>query len=390
MTTEFQKFSLRPEIIQALDELKFQKPTPIQDRTIPIIMEGNDVLGQAITGSGKTLAFGLPILQKINDKINKTQAVIISPTRELAIQIANELKAVAKHTKTRVLLIYGGVSYRPQEEGLKKGFHIIVATPGRMLDHLRRGARNFLRPKIVVLDEADKMLEMGFIEDIDKILYQMRQPKQQKLFFGATMPERVYKLTKKYMKNPKFVSLIREQQRKSRVPKEIQQYYYNVSDDTDKLNAICKTLDLIADEHENGNYKILVFVRTRKSADKLSRFLKEMGYETLAIHSDKSQFQREKIMNAFRNHAQLLIATDVASRGLDIDGITHVINYNMPQIHEDYIHRIGRCGRMGKKGVAITFISPDEHRMLTEIEQQLKTKINRLQLNQYSSRGGIY
>ncbi|MHC1591604.1 MAG: DEAD/DEAH box helicase [Candidatus Helarchaeales archaeon] len=390
MPTEFQKFSLKPELIKALDEMKFIKPTPIQERTIPYIMQGFDVLGQAVTGSGKTLAFGLPILNNINDKIRKTQAVIISPTRELAIQIATELKKVARYTNIRILLIYGGVSYGPQEEGLRKGYHVIVATPGRMLDHLKRGARKYLRPKIVVLDEADKMLEMGFIEDVDKILYMIQQKEQQKLFFGATMPDRVYDLTKKYLKKPKFVSLIKEQKRQSRVPKEIKQYYFNVSDENGKLNAICKTLDFISSDYHDGKYKVLVFVRTKKRAEKLSRFLNEMGYQALAIHSDKSQLQREKIMKAFRNNAQLLIATDVASRGLDIQGITHVINYNMPQIHEDYIHRVGRCGRMGRKGVAITFIAPEEHRMLTEIEQLLNTRIAKLKIERYSMRGGIF
>lgn len=386
MTNEFEKFSLKPELIRALDDMNFKTPTPIQDRTIPLILKGEEVLGQAVTGSGKTLAFGLPILHNIDENVKKTFAVIISPTRELTIQIAKEITAAAKYTKIRVFTIYGGVSYGPQEEGIKKGFQVLAATPGRMLDHLRRGA--MLRPKVVVLDEADKMLEMGFIEDIDKILYMLRAKNQQTLFFGATLPDRVHKLSNKYMKNPQSVSLIREQQKLQRIPKEIQQFYYLVSGETDKLNAICRTLDDIADKNEE--YKILVFVRTRKSADKLSYFLRDMGYTTLAIHSDKSQHAREKIMDEFRRTAQLLIATDVASRGLDIDGITHVINYNMPQIHEDYIHRVGRCGRMGKRGVAITFVSPEEHRMLTEIEDLLKTRISRLEIQQYSRSGGIF
>ena len=367
MQTEFfGSLELDKRIVQAISEMGFEEPSPIQAETIPLVLEGNDVIGQAQTGTGKTAAFGIPIIQNI--EVSKhVQALILTPTRELAIQVAEEIGNIGRVKRIRSLPVYGGQPIDRQIKALKSGIQIVIGTPGRLIDHINRGTIKLDHVKHLVLDEADEMLDMGFVDDIEEILKAI-PAERQTMLFSATMPRPILSLTKKYMKAPKTVSVTKEE---LTVPL-IEQIYYETSD---KIEGLCRLLDTEIDG------KLIIFCRTKKGVDDLSIALSSRGFMVEGLHGDLSQNQRDRVMKKFREGSvDVLIATDVAARGLDIENITHVINFDIPQDPESYVHRIGRTGRAGNTGVAMTFITPREFRQLKLIERVVKSKIQRRQL----------
>jgi len=373
---KFTEFKLSAATLKGLKAHGFEVATEIQRKVIPPMFKGRDVVGQAKTGSGKTLAFGIPIIERINEQIRRVQAVIICPTRELAKQISEELSKAATFTKIKTVTIYGGVSYQKQLEKIQHGAQIIAATPGRLLDHLKQGLK--VRPKIIILDEADKMFEMGFYEDVSLILRKLRSNHPQQFgFFGATLPNQTISLAKRYMKDPVIITI--KSMVEESIPESIEQFYYISADTGDKFNILINLLDELENTHEKqGNgIKILIFTKTRIETKRLSHELNQMGFRAAYINSDMKQFSREKTLERFQSDGTLLVATDVVARGIDIDNVTHVINYNLPQDIKSYIHRIGRTGRMGKKGIAITFITPEELGIINAIEQKFNTTIKR-------------
>ncbi len=369
MSIEFKDLSITKKVMAAISEMGFEEPTPIQAKAIPLIMNGNDVIGQAQTGTGKTAAFGIPIAEGIDSKVLQVQSLIVTPTRELAIQVAEEMAKIGKQKRIRVLPIYGGQPIDRQIRSLKKGVHVAIGTPGRLIDHLRRRTLNLDKVKIVVLDEADEMLDMGFVEDIESIL-KCTDEGRQTLLFSATMPFPIRQLAEKYMKKPHLVTIDKEA---ITVPL-IQQYYYEILTGT-KTDALCRILDF---EEYNS---VIIFCRTKRSVDELSATLQTRGYFAEGLHGDMTQAQRDKTMNSFRREeVEILVATDVAARGLDIGGVSHVINYDIPQDPESYVHRIGRTGRAGKEGKALTLIIPKEYRQLRMIERLIKARIDKASL----------
>jgi len=363
----FGNIPLSKKVLTALTEMGFEEPSPIQSQTIPLVLAGHDVIGQAQTGTGKTAAFGIPIVETISDQ-RQIQALVLTPTRELAIQVSEELSKIGKNRRIKTLPIYGGQSIERQIRALKLGVQVVIGTPGRLLDHIRRNTINLKAVKILVLDEADEMLDMGFIDDIEKILEHVPTATRQTLLFSATMPEPILALAKKYMKDPVRVTVSKEQ---LTVPL-IDQFYYETRN---KLDALCRVLDT-----EDAS-QLIIFCRTKKGVDELVASLQARGFIADGLHGDLSQVQRDRVMKRFREQKlEILVATDVAARGLDIENITHVINYDIPQDPESYVHRIGRTGRAGKKGVAITFIEPREFRQLKIIEKAVKTHIYRREL----------
>lgn len=365
---KFGELILSKRVIAALSDMGFEEPTPIQGQTIPIIMSGVDVIGQAQTGTGKTAAFGIPIVETINTRSKDVQALIITPTRELAIQVAEEISKIGKHKRIKVLPLYGGQPIDRQIRALHRGVHVIIGTPGRLLDHILRKTLTLNKVKIAVLDEADEMLDMGFIEDITGILEKTPSEKQS-LLFSATMPLPIRKLAGKYLKKPQLVTISRE---KLTVPL-IQQYYYEIQGS--KIDPLCRILDY-------ENYEaVIIFCRTKRGVDELSASLQTRGYLSDGLHGDMTQAQRDKTMRNFRNgEIEILVATDVAARGLDIDRVSHVINYDIPQDPESYVHRIGRTGRAGREGKALTLIIPPEYRQLRLIEKLIKSIITKAEL----------
>ena len=361
----FGQLEIKKEIAKALAEMGFEEPTPIQAEAIPIIMDNKDVIGQAQTGTGKTATFGIPIAEKINYQLPRVQGLILTPTRELAIQVAGEVSKIGRYKKIKVLPIYGGQPIDRQIRSLRMGVHVVIGTPGRTLDHLKRKTLDLSNVKIAVLDEADEMLDMGFIEDIEAILNNVPQERQT-LLFSATMPAAIQKLSKRYLQNPHFVSVNKET---LTVPL-IEQNYYEI-DRGHKVEALCRILD-----YENYD-SVIVFCRTKRGVDELVANLQTRGYFADGLHGDLTQAQRDKTMNAFRRgDVELLVATDVAARGLDIDRVSHVINYDIPLDPEAYVHRIGRTGRAGKEGKALTLILPQEYPHLRMIEKLIKARIN--------------
>jgi len=381
---KFTEFNLSENVLKGLQESGFEEPTDIQRKAIPPLLEGRCLVGQAKTGSGKTLAFGIPILERIDERLRQLQAVIITPTRELAKQIAEEISNVARFTHIRPVTIYGGVSFERQETLIRKGAQIVVATPGRLLDHLRHGLK--VKPRIIVLDEADKMFDMGFYEDVSYILKLIRTPsEQQVMIFGATIPDETISLTKRYMKNPVMITIRRRDEEK--IPETIDHYYFVIPESSDKLNTLVRILTQIRDEH-NGDMramKILVFVKTREGTRTLADNLNYMGFQAACINSDMKQVLREKTLEVFESHGTLLVATDVLSRGIDIEDVTHVINYDVPQDIESYLHRVGRTGRMGKDGKAITLITPEDLGIINEIERTYNIRLKKRYFNRGSS-----
>ncbi len=364
----FGAIELSRKLLLAVNDMGFEEPSPIQAQTIPLVLEGHDVIGQAQTGTGKTAAFGIPTIEKIIDANHKLQALVLTPTRELAIQTAEELNKIGKYKHVRTLPVYGGQAIERQIRALKNGVQIVVGTPGRLLDHIRRNTIKLGEVHTLILDEADEMLDMGFIDDIESILSNIPTENRQTLLFSATMPAPIAKLSMRYMHEPKKVTISREN---LTVPL-IDQVYYETRE---KFEGLCRVLDI----EETG--KLIIFCRTKKGVDDLVASLQARGYLAGGLHGDLSQSQRDRVMKKFRDgRLDILIATDVAARGIDIDDITHVINYDIPQDHEAYVHRIGRTGRAGRKGVAMTFIVPKEYRQLRLIERLAKTKIVRREL----------
>lgn len=364
--TTFHELGLSTEILQSLDQMGFEEATPIQVKTIPLALQGHDLLGQAQTGTGKTAAFGIPLIEQIALDQDLLQSLIITPTRELAIQVAEELNRLGQHKKVRTLPIYGGQDINRQIRGLKKRPHIIVGTPGRLQDHIRRKTIRLLNLQHVVLDEADEMLQMGFREDIEAILAEIPE-KRQILLFSATMPKDIKALGKKFMHQPQEIKI----QSKALTMPNIEQSYLEVAP-KQKFDVLCNLIDMQSPD------LAIVFGRTKKRVDEITEGLAKRGYQAEAIHGDLSQAQRNAVIRRFRSGTtDLMVATDVAARGLDISNVTHIYNFDIPQFAESYVHRIGRTGRAGKTGVAVTFVTFREMDHLRQIERITKQKMKR-------------
>lgn len=365
--TKFRDLGLSEMMLNSLHKKGFEEPTPIQAKTIPFLLENKkDLIGKAQTGTGKTAAFGIPIIENVVPDSKKVQAIILAPTRELAIQVAEELSSFAEEQKTRILAVYGGQPIERQIDRLKRGVDIVVGTPGRILDHLERKTLDISKVSYIVLDEADEMLNMGFIDDIESIL--KAAPKQRRtVLFSATMPPHIERLAKNYMNDYEVIAAASDQISRAN----IQQIYFEVPQ-SDKFEALFRIIDV-----EESFYG-MVFTRTKVDADEISHKLTNRGCRAEAIHGDLSQGQREKVLQKFRSkNLTVLVATDVAARGIDIDNLTHVINYSLPQDPESYVHRIGRTGRAGKTGTAITLITPSEYRKLTSIQRMANATITK-------------
>ena len=368
-TTTFADLGLRPELLNALNELGYEEPTPIQSAAIPPLMAGADLLGQAATGTGKTAAFALPILQRLKDQPRgkHPMAMVLVPTRELCMQVSEALHKYGKQIGARVLPIYGGQPIVRQLRELERGVDIVVATPGRALDHLSRRTLNLDRIEVVVLDEADEMLDMGFAEEIEGILSALTG-KPQTVLFSATMPARLGAITRKHLTDPVRIEIEREVTAHGAAPR-VRQTAYLVTR-AHKTAALGRILDIEAPA------AAIVFCRTRDEVDRLTETLNGRGYRAEALHGGMDQNQRDRVMTRLRaGTSELLVATDVAARGLDIDSLTHVVNYDVPSAVEPYVHRIGRVGRGGREGVAITLAEPREHRQLKAIERATKQRI---------------
>lgn len=361
----FDDFNISDDIKNAIGDMGFTNPTPIQKMAIPEALKGNDIIGQAQTGSGKTIAFAIPILEKIFVPDKSPQAIVLCPTRELCMQVASEISKVgSKIKKLKVLAVYGGQPIGKQTRVLKKGVHVVVGTPGRVIDHIERGNLDLIGIERVVLDEADEMLEMGFREDIETILANTPHQRQT-LLFSATIPKEIKQIANKYQKNPKFIKV---SDKKRNIPK-ITQYAFKCD-----IKYKFKDMTILLDAY-NINLA-LIFCNTKKSVDFVKKHLKKEGYSVDSIHGDMTQKARDKVMNKFRNgNISILVATDVAARGLDIDNVDVVINYDVPQNPDDYIHRIGRTARAGKTGLAFTLVVNDEMNRFNNIQKSNKTKI---------------
>jgi len=368
MTTEFTSLNLREELVQAITELGYSEPTPIQAAIIPIMLKGADVIGQAQTGTGKTAAFALPILHNFTQQ-RYVQALILAPTRELALQVADSMTEYGKHLDVRVLAVYGGQPYGPQISRLNRGVDVVVGTPGRLLDLIERNALNIKHVRTLVLDEADEMLNMGFMEDVEKILAETPSERQTALF-SATLPPRIRSLANRFMRDPQPVTIKRE----TLTLASTEQRYYLVHE-SDKTNALTRLFEI------EPIKSALIFARTRAETATLANELVIRGIPAEAIHGDLDQNARERVLGRFRaNQLKVLVATDVAARGLDIEDISHVFNYHLPDDAEVYVHRIGRTGRAGKTGIAITLVSPREKRRLREVEALTKQPIQKMEL----------
>ena len=357
-------------ILKAVREMGFEYMTPIQEQAIPVLLEGKDVIGQAQTGTGKTAAFSIPMIQKIDISCKKPQGIILCPTRELAMQAAEEIRKITKYMHgLKVLPVYGGQDISKQIRALSQGVQIIVGTPGRVMDHLRRHTIKTANVRMIVLDEADEMLNMGFREDMETILSQMPEERQMALF-SATMPQAILEITSQYQKDAVFIKV---------TPKEvtvaaIEQSYYRIAK-KDKMNALCRLIDFYQPKRS------LIFCNTKKMVDEMTQELKGRGYEAEGLHGDLSQFQRDTVMNLFRNgRCAILIATDVAARGIDVSGVDAVFNYDVPEDIEYYVHRIGRTGRAGREGKSMTLVSGREVFKIRDIERICHTRIEEKKL----------
>lgn len=362
----FYEMGLSHLVTRATTDMGFEEATPIQERTIPLVLGGKDIIGQAQTGTGKTAAFGIPMIERI-DVEDSIKGLVITPTRELCVQVAEELNRIGQYKKVRSLPIYGGQDINRQIRVLKNKPQIIVGTPGRLLDHIRRKTIRLDNIDIVVLDEADEMLNMGFIDDIKAILEKVPQ-KKQTLLFSATMPKPIHVLAEEFMNEPET---IRIKPKEVTVPN-IAQNYIEVQE-KQKFDVLCRLLDIHSPE------LAIIFGRTKRRADELYEALNKRGYSAEAIHGDLTQSKRDAVMRHFKDgFTEILVATDLAARGLDISGVTHIYNFDIPQDPESYVHRIGRTGRAGKTGLAITFVTPRELNHLRMIEQVTRKKIARL------------
>ncbi|MBH0168855.1 MAG: DEAD/DEAH box helicase [Bacillota bacterium] len=366
----FKELGIHDELIDILLQNGIGEPTPIQKETIPVILEGKDVVGQAQTGTGKTLAFVLPLLQKVDAERDAVQGLIVAPTRELAIQITAEVRKLTEALgEINVLAVYGGQDVIAQMHKLEGKVHVVVATPGRLLDHIRRETIDLSHVSTFVLDEADQMLHIGFLDDIEDIMYEVPEDRQT-LLFSATMPDEVKKLAETYTNDPQDIHV----KTKQITLKEIRQRIVETTD-RGKQNDLVQTIRLLRP------YLAIIFCRTKRRASKLNEALQNMGYNSDELHGDLSQAKREDVMRRFREgEIQFLVATDVAARGLDVDGVTHVFNYDIALDAESYIHRIGRTGRAGGKGLAVTFVAQKDRRLLQIIERETNQKLNVLKL----------
>ena len=365
----FADLELSDPVARAIAEMGFETPTPIQARAVPLLMAGHDLIGQAQTGTGKTAAFGLPLIHKVDAARPETQALVLAPTRELAVQVAQGIYELAKHTGLRVVPIYGGQPIDRQFRALRAGAPIVVGTPGRVLDHLRRGSLSLEHVSFCALDEADEMLALGFLEEIEAILAQL-PAERQLAFFSATMPPRILTLMKKFLRDPVTVSI----ESKQRTLDTTNQAYYEVAPGQ-KFEALVRILDM------ETPGPTIIFCRTRRETADVAEGLQVRGYGAEALHGDMNQSERERVLRRFRDEqADLLVATDVAARGLDIETVTHVINFDIPFDVEQYIHRIGRTGRAGRSGDAITLVQGRERRQLRLIEQMIGATIKPVRL----------
>ncbi len=364
---EFRELGLGEESIKALAEKGFEEPTEIQKRAIPLLLQkGTEIVGQAQTGTGKTAAFALPILETVKPNSNSVEALILVPTRELASQVSEEISSLRGKRKIEIAAIYGGASMAQQLKRLKKGITIVVGTPGRILDHIRRGSLDLSNLEFLVLDEADEMLDMGFIDDIEAVLRAVPDNRRM-LLFSATMPPQIMKLAESFMEHPEIIRT----QKRDTAALSTDQIYYEVREG-DKLEALTRIID------REPDFYGVVFCRTKLQCDEIGQKLHDRGYDAASLHGDLSQREREQILRRMKEHQlSILVATDVAARGLDIQDLTHVINYSIPQDPEVYIHRVGRTGRAGKNGTAITFITPSESRKFAYIRKAARSEIRK-------------
>ena len=370
LSANFNSFGLSKELLKVLDEVGYESPSAIQEQCIPHLLNGHDVIGQAQTGTGKTAAFALPLIDRIDISNNQVQLLVLAPTRELAIQVSEAIQTYARHLKGfHVLPIYGGQSYDIQLRPLKRGVHAVVGTPGRVMDHLKRGTLKLNSLKALVLDEADEMLRMGFIDDVKWVMEKLPKERQIALF-SATMPDVIRRVAEKFLNTPKIVKV----KTKTATAQTISQRYWLVSG-VNKLDALTRILEV--EEFD----ALLIFVRTKTATADLAEKLSARGFTAEAINGDIAQRQRERIIQQLKNgKIDILIATDVAARGLDVERISHVVNYDIPQDPESYVHRIGRTGRAGREGKAILFVAPRERRMLKTIERITRQPIDPMQL----------
>lgn len=368
MTQTFQSLGLSPLILETLNDLGYEEPTPIQAAAIPLLLEGHDVMGQARTGTGKTAAFTLPTVQQLNGK--DLEMLILTPTRELAMQVSQSVYRYGSKLGLKVIPIYGGQSYDRQERRLKKGVHVVVGTPGRTLDLIKKGTLKLNKVRFMILDEADEMLKMGFIDDVEEILSATDKNTRQTLLFSATFSSPIRKLAKKYMNQPEEITIKSDEL----TNEDTNQRYYLVNE-RDKTEALSRIL-----EYETRQ-NTLIFTRTRAGSAELAEKLAKRGFPAIAIHGDLAQSERERILNRFRNgQLNILVATDVVGRGVDISDVSHVINYDLPGMPIEYVHRIGRTGRAGRSGEAITFITGPQKRQLHRIEHYTKHRIRKEKL----------
>jgi len=368
--TPFSDLGLAPALLKALAELGYEEPTPIQRETIPHLLAGRDLVGQAATGTGKTAAFALPLLQRLEipgEHPARPAALVLVPTRELAMQVAEAVHRYGRSLGVQVLAVYGGQSFTMQLRALRRGVHVIVATPGRALDHITRGTLTLDSLRTVVLDEADEMLDMGFADDLEAIL--SATPKErQTVLFSATLPPRIAAIARQHLRDPVRISIAREETAPGEMPRVRQTAY--IVPRAHKPAALSRVLDM------ESPTSAIIFCRTRNEVNELTEALHARGYDAEAIHGGLSQEQRDRVMSRFRSgQADLLVATDVAARGLDIEHVSHVINYDVPCAPEVYVHRIGRTGRAGREGTAVTLAEPREHRLLRNVERLTRQRI---------------
>ncbi|AGK51964.1 DEAD/DEAH box helicase [Bacillus sp. 1NLA3E] len=365
--TMFQDLGLSPAMMKSIKKMGFEEATPIQAETIPLSLENKDLIGQAQTGTGKTAAFGIPLIEKVDKDADYIQGIVVAPTRELAIQVSEELYKIGYGKRVRVLPIYGGQDINRQIRALKKNPHIIVGTPGRLIDHINRKNLRLDRVHTAILDEADEMLNMGFIEDIEAILSQI-PAERQTLLFSATMPMPIQRMAEKFMKEPQVVRV----KTKEMTVSSVEQFYVEVQE-RNKFDVLTRLLDIQSPE------LAIVFGRTKRRVDELAEALNLRGYMAEGIHGDLSQAKRLSVLKKFKEGSiDVLVATDVAARGLDISGVTHVYNFDIPQDPESYVHRIGRTGRAGKTGVALTFVTHREKSYLSVVERTTKRKMEKM------------
>jgi len=364
---KFSELGLTKDLLTAIEKHGYEEATPIQEKTIPLTLEGKDVIGQAQTGTGKTAAFGLPILEMIDTTDTKVQALVVSPTRELAIQTQDELFKLGREKRVRVQAVFGGADIRRQINGLQHGAHIVVGTPGRLIDHIRRGTIDLSEVKTLILDEADEMLNMGFLDDIEAILKAVPDQRQT-LLFSATMPPAIKRIGVQFMKDPIHIQI----EAKELTTDLVEQFYVRVKE-SEKFDALTRILDVQQPK------LAIMFGRTKRRVDELTRGLELRGYKAAGIHGDLTQQKRSQVLKQFKNHElRILVATDVAARGLDVSGVDYVYNFDIPQDPESYVHRIGRTGRAGAEGTSVTFVTSAEMDYLKDIEKLTKKRMTPL------------